>query len=86
MKINENESIMGECCILVPYCFKHVQKYHGWMEDKELLIATSSEPLCLSEEFEMQRNWRVDSDKLTFITLDKYNFESSGGDEVCFIL
>uniref|UniRef100_A0A915LL80 Uncharacterized protein n=1 Tax=Meloidogyne javanica TaxID=6303 RepID=A0A915LL80_MELJA len=81
MKINQHESIIGKSCILVPYCSKHVQKYHGWMENEELLIATSSEPLTLVEEYEMQKKWQ-DSDKLTFIILDKQTFEAAGDDEI----
>ncbi|RHZ72937.1 hypothetical protein CDV55_107220 [Aspergillus turcosus] len=34
---------------------------------KEIQAATASEPLTLEEEYAMQRSWRQDGDKLTFI-------------------
>lgn len=37
------------------------------MLDPVLRLATASEPLSLSEEYSMQRSWRTDKDKLTFI-------------------
>ncbi|CAK3846261.1 N-acetyltransferase 9 [Lecanosticta acicola] len=37
------------------------------MQDADLQTATASEPLTLTEEFAMQRSWRADRDKLTFI-------------------
>ncbi|KAK1086842.1 hypothetical protein LTR33_001371 [Friedmanniomyces endolithicus] len=37
------------------------------MQDPELQSATASEPLTLNEEYAMQRSWREDADKLTFI-------------------
>jgi RimJ/RimL family protein N-acetyltransferase len=37
------------------------------MQDPELQQATASEPLTLSEEHSMQKSWREDADKLTFI-------------------
>jgi RimJ/RimL family protein N-acetyltransferase len=53
--------------LLVPYCAHHVPTYHTWMRDPEIQKATASEPLTLDEEYAMQRSWRTDHDKLTFI-------------------
>lgn len=35
---------------------------------KDIQVATASEPLSLAEEYDMQRSWRNDADKLTFIS------------------
>ncbi|KMK54541.1 DNA polymerase delta subunit 2 [Aspergillus fumigatus Z5] len=53
--------------LLVPYSSWHVPHYHEWMKDEEIQAATASEPLTLEEEYAMQRSWRQDADKLTFI-------------------
>lgn len=53
--------------LLVPYAPHHVPTYHAWMQDPSLQTATASEPLTLDEEYAMQRAWRQDGDKLTFI-------------------
>ena len=45
----------------------HVPTYHAWMQDADLRAATASELLSTEEEYEMQANWRMDNDKLTFI-------------------
>ncbi|KAK9818749.1 hypothetical protein WJX74_008371 [Apatococcus lobatus] len=71
MKANENLQLTGRKVVLVPYCSEHVQQYHSWMSDPALLEATASEPLSLEEEYEMQKRWRVDPDKCTFIILDR---------------
>jgi len=55
--------------LLVPYEAHHVPAYHAWMEDEDIREATASERLTLEEEFEMQRKWREDADKLTFIVV-----------------
>ncbi|KAJ3357044.1 methionyl-tRNA synthetase [Allomyces javanicus] len=52
---------------LVPYLACHVPQYHAWMQSPALLEATASDPLSLAEEYAMQRSWRNDNDKLTFI-------------------
>lgn len=70
MKINETTRIVSVKCELVPYEACHVPKYHQWMEDEEIRRLTGSERLSLEEEFEMQKSWREDADKLTFIILE----------------
>jgi len=71
MKENYEVSLVSESekLQLVPYREHHVPKYHEWMCDPELLEATASEPLTLEEEYEMQRTWRDDPKKITFILL-----------------
>ncbi|XP_072935710.1 alpha/beta-tubulin-N-acetyltransferase 9 [Epargyreus clarus] len=75
MKINANIKIIGQNVILVPYRECHVSKYHKWMTSEELLKLTGSEPLTLDQEYDMQRKWREDDDKCTFIILDKAKFD-----------
>lgn len=53
--------------LLAPYSAHHVPAYHAWMQDPAIREATASEPLTLDEEYAMQRSWRDDADKLTFI-------------------
>ncbi|EPZ32788.1 Electron transfer flavoprotein, beta subunit domain-containing protein [Rozella allomycis CSF55] len=74
MKLNENVCLIGEKVILVPYEKRHVEKYHLWMKNPDLQELTCSEPLTLEEEYAMQKSWREDVDKLTFIVLDKTEF------------
>ncbi|KAH7884607.1 GNAT domain-containing protein [Phlebopus sp. FC_14] len=61
--------LRGQKVVLVPYKPEHVEKYHQWMSDPTLQQLTASEPLTLDEEYEMQKRWREDPDKLTFIIL-----------------
>ncbi|XP_075241265.1 N-acetyltransferase 9-like protein [Convolutriloba macropyga] len=72
MLLNEKVIVTGEIprCWLVPYNLNHVEKYHSWMNNSELLELTASEPLTLDEEFSMQKSWRDDDDKLTFLVID----------------
>ncbi|KAB8304594.1 hypothetical protein EYC80_003972 [Monilinia laxa] len=67
MLINEHTAISTNKVLLVPYEESHVIPYHEWMKDEEIQKATASEPLTLEEEYAMQRSWRTDHDKLTFI-------------------
>ncbi|EGT57145.1 hypothetical protein CAEBREN_22421 [Caenorhabditis brenneri] len=88
MKLNENVQITGKNCVLVPYEPCHVKKYHKWMEDEEIRRLTGSERLSLKEEYEMQKSWREDEDKLTFIVLNKEDSEEENrmvGDVNLFI-
>ncbi|XP_043941097.1 N-acetyltransferase 9 [Protopterus annectens] len=71
MRINENTLLEGKLAVLVPYNPEHVPRYHKWMKSEELQKLTASEPLTLEQEYNMQRSWREDSDKCTFIVLDK---------------
>eukprot|EP01128_Nolandella_sp_AFSM9_P011142 TRINITY_DN785_c0_g1_i1.p1 TRINITY_DN785_c0_g1~~TRINITY_DN785_c0_g1_i1.p1 ORF type:complete len:230 (+),score=52.47 TRINITY_DN785_c0_g1_i1:251-940(+) len=83
MRENENTIIEGEKVILVPYRKHHVERYHEWMKDSYLQEMTASEPLSLEEEYEMQLSWWKDSDKCTFIILDRHflDHNEDGGDE-----
>lgn len=60
-------ALSSRSILLVPYSPHHVPTYHQWMQDPDLQAATASEPLSLEEEYAMQRSWKLDSDKLTFI-------------------
>lgn len=73
-----------------------MSKYHVWMQDPQLLLMTASEPLTIEEEYAMQRSWKDDADKCTFIVLsncsssrasrrfdDSSEEEASVTDEIC---
>ncbi|XP_028164502.1 N-acetyltransferase 9-like protein isoform X1 [Ostrinia furnacalis] len=81
MKFNSNTKIVGTNVLLVPYEKHHVPKYHTWMTNKELQKLTASEPLTLEQEYEMQKSWREDDDKCTFIVLHREKFNETN-DEV----
>jgi RimJ/RimL family protein N-acetyltransferase len=76
---NHDTVIVGDRCALVPYRPEHVPTYHRWMRDDPLLLRmTGSEPLSLGEELEMQRSWRDDDAKCTFIILALTTTEGEG--------
>jgi len=50
------------------------------MKDPDIRIATASEPLSLEDEYGMQRSWRTDKDKLTFISCQSHGSSSIVGD------
>jgi RimJ/RimL family protein N-acetyltransferase len=75
-RANASTRITGQHVVLVPYCRRHVDRYHGWMQDKELQTLTASEPLTVEEEYRMQQTWRDDADKCTFIVLDRHALEA----------
>ncbi|XP_057682928.1 N-acetyltransferase 9 [Corythoichthys intestinalis] len=86
MKINENTLLEGHKVVLVPYNSEHVPRYHEWMKSVELQQLTASEPLTLEQEYDMQRSWREDTDKCTFIILEKRRWLDSGAaEEQCMI-
>ncbi|KIX97777.1 uncharacterized protein Z520_06555 [Fonsecaea multimorphosa CBS 102226] len=78
MRINEHTCVSTTKVVLVPYSAHHVPKYHGWMKDPEIQEATASEPLRLEEEYAMQRSWREDADKLTFIICRPHRHDGVG--------
>lgn len=86
MRINENTLLEGHKVVLVPYNTEHVPRYHEWMKSPELQQLTASEPLTLEQEYDMQRSWREDNDKCTFIILDKQRWaDSSVKEEQCMM-
>ena len=82
MKLNQDRMLLGNRLALVPYCEHHVAKYHTWMSDLELQLLTASEPLSLEEEYEMQKSWKNDVEKLTFIALTGNSVPKSKEEEV----
>ncbi|RPA85614.1 hypothetical protein BJ508DRAFT_302867 [Ascobolus immersus RN42] len=71
MHLNEHTALVNNKVLLVPYEARHVPAYHEWMGDEDLLQATASERLTLEQEYDMQKSWRQDSDKLTFIICEE---------------
>ncbi|XP_045669884.1 N-acetyltransferase 9 isoform X3 [Ursus americanus] len=76
MRLNENTLLLGKKVVLVPYTAEHVPRYHEWMKSEELQRLTASEPLTLEQEYSMQRSWREDADKCTFIVLDAEKWQA----------
>lgn len=67
--LNESCAVFGTSLVLVPYLPHHVDRYHRWMSDPDILHDTCSEQQTMEEEIENQRDWLKASDKLTFIIL-----------------
>ncbi|XP_066521561.1 N-acetyltransferase 9 [Hoplias malabaricus] len=86
MRLNEDTLLEGKSVVLVPYDSQHVPRYHQWMASTELQKLTASEPLTLEEEYDMQKSWREDNDKCTFIILDKLRWaDPSFAEEECMV-
>ncbi|XP_052613404.1 alpha/beta-tubulin-N-acetyltransferase 9 isoform X2 [Peromyscus californicus insignis] len=87
MRLNQNTVLLGKKVVLVPYTSKHVPRYHEWMQSEELRHLTASEPLTLEQEYAMQRSWREDEDKCTFIVLDavKWQAQPRPPEESCMV-
>lgn len=74
-----SNAVTGQRVILLPYRAAYVPLYHSWMEDAALREATASERLTLTEEFQMQREWKDDPQKATFIVFDIATAAGSSG-------
>uniref|UniRef100_A0A2R8M5I5 Alpha/beta-tubulin-N-acetyltransferase 9 n=1 Tax=Callithrix jacchus TaxID=9483 RepID=A0A2R8M5I5_CALJA len=87
MRLNQNTLLLGKKVVLVPYTSEHVPRYHEWMKSEELQRLTASEPLSLEQEYAMQRSWREDADKCTFIVLDAEKWQAQPGttEESCMV-
>ena len=70
MRLNQDVIVIGKSSWLVPYCKNYVEKYHSWMLNENLRCLTASEFLTLKEEYDMQKSWQEDEDKLTFLILN----------------
>eukprot|EP00002_Diphylleia_rotans_P040389 TRINITY_DN9557_c0_g2_i1.p1 TRINITY_DN9557_c0_g2~~TRINITY_DN9557_c0_g2_i1.p1 ORF type:complete len:195 (+),score=49.35 TRINITY_DN9557_c0_g2_i1:73-657(+) len=86
MIINKDTILIGSKVVLVPYETQHVPKYHDWMESDFLRDMTASERLTLEEEYEMQKSWRNDSNKCTFILIDPSETPKKLAGDVNFFL
>ena len=71
MRLNYETVLVGRRVVLVPYRPEHLPTYHKWMQDPHLQEMTASEPLTMEEEVAMQKEWRDDDMKCTFIVLDR---------------
>ncbi|KAI7796799.1 N-acetyltransferase 9 isoform X2 [Triplophysa rosa] len=86
MRINEDTLLEGQKVVLVPYNADHVPRYHQWMSSPDLQKLTASEPLTLEQEYDMQKSWKEDNDKCTFIVLDKQKWgDPSIPEEGCMV-
>ncbi|KAM4691682.1 alpha/beta-tubulin-N-acetyltransferase 9 [Rhinophrynus dorsalis] len=85
MRVNEDTVLTGQRVLLVPYEPHHVPRYHQWMKSEDLQKLTASEPLTLEQEYGMQRSWREDSDKCTFIILDAARWDQGFPEEQCML-
>lgn len=77
MRENERIQIIGKNILLLPYERHHVEKYHKWMKSTELQQLTASEPLTLEEEYNMQKSWREDENKCTFIVAEMNTYKKA---------
>ncbi|KAJ1564288.1 N-acetyltransferase 9, partial [Nowakowskiella sp. JEL0078] len=84
MKNNDNIVILGQKVNLIPYLVEHVPPYHEWMKSPLLQELTASELLTLEEEYEMQKSWHMDENKLTFIVLSPTYLKNRVGRSACF--
>ncbi|KAK6334797.1 hypothetical protein TWF718_010242 [Orbilia javanica] len=82
MKLNESIAVITNKLVFVPYEASHVPTYSEWMSSESLREATASERLSLPEEYAMQKSWREDADKLTFIlSVPSIGIQSLNGSE-----
>ena len=79
MRDNWELSLRTSRVVLLPYRRHHVLQYHEWMKSPDLLEATASEPLSLDEEYAMQKSWRDDPKKCTFIIHVESADDDGGG-------
>ncbi|XP_069510964.1 alpha/beta-tubulin-N-acetyltransferase 9 isoform X2 [Ambystoma mexicanum] len=55
------------------------------MKSEELQRLTASEPLTLEQEYDMQRSWRDDTDKCTFIIMDSKRWADAACTDDCMV-
>eukprot|EP01083_Nonionella_stella_P190280 704745_1 len=78
-------SFEGSKCLLVPYTVDHVPTYNKWLNDPLIQQMTQTEPYSLDQEYEYQKEWKLDETKYIFIVLDKELNNAMCGDINIFI-
>lgn len=73
MKDDWNIHIIGEKVEFIPYCCSHVPKYHCWLQDPFIQAMTMTDAVSLEEEYDSQKEWKIDHSRTIFIVLIRAN-------------
>ena len=79
------EELENDKVRLIQYRVEHVPMYNQWMKDPYLQEMTSSEPLTLEEEYDLQKDWEQDPLKWIFLIADRSDDNRVVGDVDLFL-